>query len=128
MKAVDVKTVVPLYLLADSQILFWRPDGRAPWLERIRSHWSSRSPVAAYVGVSNGDAMEFFLLFAGAMNSVGIWDCRRITAAISAQEVRDLDAADLVLLAGGDVRRGWETLVATGMHAAIAGNTMRAHA
>jgi peptidase E len=105
-------TIQPIFLLADSQLLFWRdPEGRL-LLERARELLAEeapgREPKAAYLGASNGDAPEFFELFAAAMAEVKIHQCRHVKAPPSAEDLAFLDDADLILLAGGDVARGWQ--------------------
>lgn len=95
-----------MYLLADSQILFWR-DGSQLFIEKIRQQMDSPAPSAAYIGASNGDNPEFFQLFQVAMEAIGLNSCRMIPSSPSEEDLKFLTAADLVLLAGGDVQRGW---------------------
>ncbi|HEU0297882.1 MAG TPA: hypothetical protein VFR37_00465, partial [Longimicrobium sp.] len=47
----------PLFLLADSQLLFW-PDERGPFADRIAAA-APGAPRAAYLGASNGDNPDF---------------------------------------------------------------------
>ena len=98
--------IKPMYLLADSQILFWR-DGSQLFIEKIRQQMDSPAPSAAYIGASNGDNPEFFQLFQVAMEAIGLNSCRMIPSSPSEEDLKFLTAADLVLLAGGDVQRGW---------------------
>jgi hypothetical protein len=112
-------TIQPIFLLADSQLLFWRdPEGRL-LLERARELLWDEDPgrglKAAYLGASNGDAPEFFELFAAAMAEVEIRDCLHVKAAPSAEDLDFLDQADLILLAGGDVVRGWQAFQESGI-------------
>src|SRR5579864_2811674 len=95
-----------MYLLADSQILFWK-DGSRLFTEKVREQLEAPSPTAAYLGASNGDAPEFYQLFQAAMEGIGLTSCRMIPSVPSEEDTKFLAAADLVLLAGGDVERGW---------------------
>jgi peptidase E len=101
----------PIYLFADSQLLFWQENGHY-FLESVAAHITSKPVKAAYLGASNGDLPEYFALFREAMACVGIGDCRMIPAQLSAQDRQYLEQADLILLAGGDVEQGWKALVA----------------
>lgn len=112
----------PIYLFADSQLLFWRQDGQL-FLKSIRPHLATPPAggtlKAAYIGASNGDIAEFYEIFRAAMAGIGIHDCRTIRAGFDADDPAFLERADLILLAGGDVARGWQAFVASGMQAAI---------
>jgi cyanophycinase len=109
----------PIFLLADSQLLFWRDEEGHRFLERARQLIEAgepgKPPKAAYLGASNGDAPEFYELFVGAMAEIGIRDCRHVPAQPSPEDVAFLTEADLVLLAGGDVHRGWEAFSGSGL-------------
>lgn len=96
----------PIYLLADSQLLFWRVQG-VLFLETIKQHLPSASLNAAYIGASNGDIAEFFAIFEAAMAGIGIRTCRHISARYTSADADFLDRAHIILLAGGDVARGW---------------------
>ena len=74
-----------------------------------------QSARAAYLGASNGDRPEFYEIFKAALGNVGWTDCRMITSAFSPDERAWLESARLILLAGGDVRLGWETFGRTGI-------------
>lgn len=104
----------PIYLFADSQLLFWRKGGEL-LLNSIRRLVARDSPKAAYVGASNGDAPEFYSIFEAAMDGVGIYNRRMILSSFSAEDRLFLNDADIILLAGGDVERGWAVFVETGM-------------
>jgi cyanophycinase-like exopeptidase len=110
--------ILPIYLLADSQLLFWKRDD-ALFLESVKALLPSASPKAAYIGASNGDVPEFYGIFEAAMAGVGIRDCRMIVASYPAEDAQFLSQADLILLAGGDAERGWRTIKETGMGDAI---------
>lgn len=102
--------IKPMYLLADSQILFWREGGDL-FIQRIREQLDSPNPTAAYLGASNGDNPEFYRLFEAAMEGIGLESCRMVPSSPSEEDRKFLVAADLVLLAGGDVERGWNVFV-----------------
>jgi hypothetical protein len=112
-----VSSIKPIFLLADSQLLFWR-DGDELFLRRVRAlveaddEHAGRAPKAAYLGAANGDAPEFYQLFLSAMDQIEVRDCRQIPATPAAADLEFLAAADLILLAGGDVRRGWDAFKA----------------
>ncbi len=99
----------PIFLLADSQLLFWHGDGAgiAQPLRQALGERIEESPKAAYLGASNGDAPEFYELFVGAMSGFGIHDCRMIPSIPEPDDLEYLAEADLILLAGGDTSRGW---------------------
>lgn len=117
-----MSTIKPIFLLADSQLLFWRDEGEL-FLGRARAlidadaaeDHAGRSPRAAYLGASNGDATEFYQLFLAAMDQIDVHDCRQIPAQPAAEDLDFLAAADLILLAGGEVRRGWDAFKAAGL-------------
>ncbi|HEY6349292.1 MAG TPA: Type 1 glutamine amidotransferase-like domain-containing protein [Candidatus Angelobacter sp.] len=106
--------IKPMYLLADSQVLFWK-DGNHLFTEKILEQLESPSPTAAYLGASNGDAPEFYQLFQAAMEGIGLPSCRMIPSVPSPEDTKFLAAADLVLLAGGDVERGWNVFQERGI-------------
>jgi hypothetical protein len=104
----------PFYLLADSQVLFWKRDG-VPFLKAVRERIAKSSPLAAYVGASNGDDPAFYLLFEAAMDEAGIRERQMIPADLGPADLDFLDRADIVLLAGGDVERGWRAFERNGL-------------
>ncbi|MFP2928696.1 Type 1 glutamine amidotransferase-like domain-containing protein [Pyxidicoccus sp. 3LG] len=108
----------PLFLLADSSLLFWRSEGR-PFLDCLHTLTGAEpggQPLrAAYLGASNGDEPAFFELFTGAMESVGITHCRMIPSRPTEEDRAWLARADLILLAGGDPVLGWETFQRNGV-------------
>lgn len=108
----------PIYLFADSQLLFWR-EGGALLLDSIRRLAAHDSPKAAYVGASNGDAPEYYSIFEAAMAGAGVHRRRMISRAFRAEDRLFLGEADIILLAGGDVEEGWSVFVETGMREAI---------
>lgn len=104
----------PIYLFADSQLLFWKRD-EVPFLDSVRAMLPGGCPRAAYIGASNGDVLDFFGIFEAAVTSIGITNYRMIRSSYSTEDASFLEQADLILLAGGDVERGWRTLTDTGM-------------
>jgi cyanophycinase len=106
--------VKPLYLLADSQLFFWKSGGDS-LAERIRADLDSANPKAAYIGASNGDQPEFFNLFVAAMESMEIPDCRMVPSQPSREDILFLEKAGLVVLSGGDVERGWHVFEQNGL-------------
>jgi cyanophycinase len=103
-----------IYLLADSQLLFWHEDGKL-FIESIRTSVRHDSPKAAYVGASNGDNPDYYSLFVAAMDGIGIRQCRMIPSSLSTDDRTFINEADIILLAGGDVERGWNTFEQNGL-------------
>ena len=101
-------------MLADSQLLFWRENGKL-LLERIVKERTRGQLKAAYIGASNGDNPDFYAIFVSAMEGLGLIDCRMIPSTISETDLAFLNAADIILLAGGDVEAGWRTFVTNGL-------------
>jgi peptidase E len=121
-EADTVSTIKPILLLADSQLLFHRENGElflTRAVEACEEGDVGRPLKAAYVGASNGDAPEFYDLFVAAMNEVGIRETRMIPSAPEPADRVFLEKADLILLAGGDVERGWDTFERSGLREAI---------
>jgi cyanophycinase len=104
----------PLYLLADSQLLFWKRQGRL-LLEEAVAEIRDTPLSAAYIGASNGDRPEFYDIFEAAVDAVGITDRRMIASSFDEGDRAFLERAGLIILAGGDVRLGWNTFERTGM-------------
>ena len=108
----------PIYLFADSQLLFWK-DYDQLFLDSVRDLIECPQPKAAYIGASNGDEPAFYSLFQGAMDGIGVRDCCMINAHLSGAESSFLNRADLILLAGGDVQRGWDAFKQNGVREAV---------
>lgn len=113
-------TIQPMYLLADSQLLFWKDERGRLFLEGVREHIESKTPSAAYIGASNGDTPEYYALFQGAMEQVQIANCRMITSRLQPEEKAFVESADLLLLAGGNVELGWRVFEENGLKEIIA--------
>ena len=107
-------SIKPLYLLADSQLLFLRETEHA-FMNRIREAVDSTDPKAAYIGASNGDDPAYFSIFEAAMEPIGISQRRMIPAQPSKDDLSFLQIADLVLLAGGNVKQGWQAFEQNGV-------------
>lgn len=102
----------PIYLFADSQLLFWQ-EQNIYCLERI-THESEMPLSAAYIGASNGNEPAFYAIFAAAMETIGIHEHRMID--VTSRADRDfLAAAEIILLAGGSVEMGWRAFVKNGL-------------
>jgi cyanophycinase len=107
-------SVKPIYLLADSQLLFWA-DGDRPFIRAIRDLIEEDQPKAAYVGASNGDDPAYYSIFEAAMDLAGVHDRRMIHGDYSPADDAYLRSAHIILLAGGDAALGWRTMEAAGM-------------
>ncbi|MBJ6760383.1 Type 1 glutamine amidotransferase-like domain-containing protein [Myxococcaceae bacterium JPH2] len=122
MSSLAAPTPPPLFLFADSALLFWRVEGR-PFLDCLRVLTGAELRVppvrAAYLGASNGDVPAFYEVFTAAMEGIGITHCRAIPASPTPQDLEWLAHADIVLLAGGDPRVGWEAFRAHGVDALL---------
>ncbi|MFT3765760.1 MAG: Type 1 glutamine amidotransferase-like domain-containing protein [Minicystis sp.] len=105
----------PLFLLADSQLLFWKDDAGRLFLARVREALSSPSPKAAYLGASNGDVPDYYDIFVAAMEGIGIRDTRMIPSRPSDADRAFFEEAEVILLAGGDAARGLRTFQENGL-------------
>lgn len=104
----------PIYLFADSQLLFW-PNKATPFLNAITELTVPASTKAAYIGASNGDDPQFYSIFEAAMENISIHDRRMIPSSFSSVDESFLNEADVILLAGGDVERGWRVFNEAGL-------------
>lgn len=96
-------------------MLFWRRDDRL-LLETALDESPREEPLgAAYIGASNGDRPEFYEIFEAAMDAVRITHRRMIGSSFGPDDRAFLERARLIVLAGGDVRLGWNTFEKTGM-------------
>src|SRR3954462_11545291 len=101
----------PLYLLADRQLLFWKRQDRL-LLEAALDGLARGTPLsAAYIGASNGDRPEFYGIFEAAVDAIGITDRRMIDSSFGPDDRAFLERAQLIVLAGGDVRLGVSTVL-----------------
>lgn len=106
-------SVKPLFLLADSQLLFRRGDKNS-LSARLRAELPD-SPKVAYVGASNHDQPEFYDLFRAAMELAGVRDCHMASSQLTQQDRAFLDEASLILLGGGDPELGWRVFEQNGL-------------
>ena len=67
------------------------------------------------MGASNGDDPQFYSIFEAAMQAVDIRDCRMILSSFPPADESFVNAADIILLAGGDVGRGWKVFNQVGL-------------
>ncbi len=111
--------IKPLYLFADSQLLFWQQDDGELFLRSVRA-LLPQAPLAVYVGASNGDDPAYYSIFESAMEQVGISERRMIPAELSAEDFESVERAHLILLAGGDVERGWRVFEDNGLKRIVA--------
>lgn len=110
----------PIYLLADSQLLFRKCSGDSSVLERVVEATGTHRPTAAYIGASNGDNLEFYHgIFEPAVGQVEIGEHRMILKRPSAEDARFLERTDIILLAGGSVETGWRVFLENGMRELI---------
>jgi cyanophycinase-like exopeptidase len=111
----ETSQIQPLYLLADSQLLFWQRQDRL-FLDTALDGLAQDRPIsAAYIGASNGDRPEYYEIFEAAVEAIGITDRRMIDSSFGPNDRAFLERAQLIVLAGGDVRLGWNTFEQTGM-------------
>ena len=112
--ATETTQLKPIFLLADSQLLFWRENGQL-LIERVVKERTRDQLKAAYIGASNGDNPDFYAIFVSAMEGVGVFDCRMIPSVVSEADLAFLNDADIILLAGGDVEAGWRVFLTNGL-------------
>ncbi|MEP7243755.1 MAG: Type 1 glutamine amidotransferase-like domain-containing protein [Gammaproteobacteria bacterium] len=112
------RSVQPIYLLADSQLLFWKGSA-GPFLASVCQASEIAAPSVAYIGASNGDSPEAYSILIAALDQIQVRSKRHITAALSAEDREFLEQADIVVLAGGDVEAGWNVFTRTGLRQVI---------
>lgn len=106
----------PLYLLADSQPLFWQSGA---YLGSICQVSGNPAPNVAYIGASNGDSPEAHAIFEAAMEQVVTGKAHWVRASFSQADREFLEGADVLVLAGGDVEVGWKVFDSTGLGESI---------
>jgi hypothetical protein len=109
-----VSAIRPLFLLADSQLLFWK-EGGVLFLDRVHGILGDRPLRAAYLGASNGDVPDYYDIFVAAMDGIAVRDTRMIPASPSAADRSFFDGAGVILLAGGDAARGYRAFQEAGL-------------
>lgn len=102
----------PVLLLADSQLLF-RRKGDVNFLQLFLS--DLKKGKAAYIGAANNDRPEFYQIFTSALSGFEALECRHVKQEFTEEDQRFLNEANLILLAGGDLHRGWQIMKETGM-------------
>lgn len=115
MSGVD-EVIKPVFLLADSQILFYKVENGL-FLKRVKESLSQpeKSDIkAAYIGASNNDNPEFYELFKMAMQQIEINNCRMIKSNPCAGDNKFLKTSDIILLAGGDTNEGLKIIKQNG--------------
>ncbi len=113
-----MNTLCPIYMFSDSQLLFLKLKG-VYFLSFVKDLIERDSIKAAYIGASNEDQPDFYNLFVGALENIGVTDCRMIQSSFLEEDQDFLEAADIILLAGGDVELGWNVFQAQGIDKAI---------
>lgn len=111
------KRIKPIFLLADSQLLFYKnKDGL--FLNRIKKliqeEVNETEIKAAYIGASNNDDPQFYEIFELAMQQIDIRNCQMIKSFPDKEDTDFLKSADIILLAGGDSGKGWEVIKQNG--------------
>jgi cyanophycinase len=104
----------PIFLCADSSPLFWRAPENL-FLSMLKSSLASEPPKAAYIGAANGDEAQFYSIFTAAMEGIKVNNCRMIKSSFSTEDAAFINEADIILLAGGEVGRGWDIFVKNGL-------------
>jgi len=106
----------PIYLLADSTLLFWKRPDSSLLLHEVAGATGAARPSAAYIGASNNDNLEFYHgIFEPAMQQIDAGECRMILRRPAAADAKFLESADIILLAGGSVETGWRTFSENGL-------------
>ena len=100
----------PVYLLADSQLLFIKgADGR-PFLQSLREAIDAPDPIAAYIGANNNDEPAYYEMFQQAMALLGITHCHMIEYGFGHKAKALLESAHVIVIAGGDPKLGWQRM------------------
>jgi len=113
-----MKELQPIFLFADSQLLFLR-DKSPLTLTSLLSGSSRSSLSAAYIGVNNNNSPVYYEMFICAMAGLEITNCRMISMNLTDEDKATLSIADIILIAGGEVIDGWNHMQKTGLHELI---------
>jgi cyanophycinase-like exopeptidase len=111
---VSTPELQPIYLLADSQLLFWKSRG-GPFLPAIFKGAGITEPRIAYLGASNGDSSEAYSIFAAAVEGLKGARTHHVRASYSDADRKFLESASVLVLAGGDVEAGWNAFTQAGV-------------
>lgn len=109
----------PIYLLADSQLLFWRDNDGTLLLDSSKTGVQAESAKASYLGASNGDDPAYYAIFEAAMEILGVTRRRMILSSFSTEDTEFLANSEIILLAGGDAIRGWQMFTSNGAREAV---------
>jgi cyanophycinase len=110
----------PIYLFADSQLLFWKRPGGGQFLKEVVDATGVEHPSAAYIGASNNDNLEYYHgIFEPAMRQIASGECRMVLMRPAAEDAKFLEKADIILLAGGSVEVGWRVFSENGLRELI---------
>ena len=105
----------PIYLLADSQLLFQKRSDGSLFLQQVADAAGVKRPSAAYIGASNNDNLEFYHgIFEPAMQQIDHGECRMVLRRPAAADAKFLERANIILLAGGSVEIGWRAFAENG--------------
>lgn len=111
------KIIKPIFLLADSQLLFYS-DQDGLFLNRIKKLFNGDIKdieiKTAYIGASNNDNPQYYEIFQMAFQQIDIHNCRMIKSDSNEADTIFLKNADIILLAGGDTENGWDTMQRNG--------------
>jgi cyanophycinase len=105
----------PIYLLADSQLMFRKEGTACSIFDSVRDTIETAFPSAAYIGASNGDDPISYSIFQSALEAIGLHRHRMIPSTLSAYDEDFVNNADIILLAGGDVERGLRVFADNGL-------------
>jgi hypothetical protein len=105
----------PIYLFADSELLFWRQRGRL-FLQTLTDSVGPRPLRAAYVGAAEGENPVHYSIFEAALGNVCACDCRLITSRPSLADLNFIRQAGLIALASRDVGEGYRSLERNGLN------------
>jgi hypothetical protein len=109
----------PIYLLADSQLLFWRDSDGKLLLDSSKTGVEAESAKASYLGASNGDDPAYYAIFEAAMEILGVTRRRMVLSSVSTEDAEFLSNSDIIFLAGGDALSGWRIFSANGAREAV---------
>ncbi len=107
----------PVFLLAGGRGSV--RGGRDPLLTSVIASAGKPEPSIAYIGAASGDDTSFFRMISGFLRVCGAGEVRLAQLASKRAKIEKaqaiLEAADMVLVSGGDVEEGMEALEARGI-------------
>ncbi len=65
---------------------------------------------ASFIGFASGDDKNFYDMFVQSMEQIDIFDCMQISSKPTNRQKAHLERSDLVVIGGGDMALGWQTL------------------